>query len=151
MNRSDLVVFIARLFLYVREAATPNTGLRVEAIQKWGGGSRGDSWCCWFVTMVLDIAFAGKSPILRHGACQYVYDVAKKNGWLESQGMKGDIALFLNSEGRAHHIAICTEDSYKGRCMAIAGNTSPDGTSNNGTGVFEHYTFPSVYVAYPRR
>lgn len=149
MNTSDLVVFIARLFSHVREA-TANAGNRVEAIQKWGGGSKGDSWCCWFVTMVLDLAFMGKSPIPRLGSCQEVLELARKNGWTHTQGMRGDLALFLNSEGHAHHIGICISDSYKGFCNVIAGNTSPDGASPNGTGVFEHNTFPSVYVAYPR-
>lgn len=149
MTPSSIVVFLARHFLHVREAGA-NSGCRVEAIQKWGGGRKGDSWCCWFATMVLDLAFVGLSPIPRMGSCQEVLDLAKKNGWTRPQGMAGDLALFLNSEGRAHHIGICTQDSYKGDCMVIAGNTSKDGKSPNGTGVYEHLTTPDVYVAYPR-
>jgi len=64
---------VARQFLFVREASIQNTGQRVEAIQKWGGGIKGESWCCYFATMVLDICFQGKSPIPRLGACQDVY------------------------------------------------------------------------------
>jgi len=49
---------IARQYLFVREASQ-NKGQRVEAIQKWSGGDAGQSWCCYFVTMVLDICFQG--------------------------------------------------------------------------------------------
>lgn len=52
---------IARQYLFVREAGQ-NKGQRVEAIQKWSGGQQGDSWCCEWATMILDICFQGESP-----------------------------------------------------------------------------------------
>ena len=87
-------VAIARLFLHVREAG-PNTGQRVEAIQKWCGGKSGESWCCYFVTMVLDLCYAGQSPIPRQGACQGVYDLAKQKGWVTATPSVGDIYLYV--------------------------------------------------------
>lgn len=149
MKYSPTDVF--RQFLFVREAATQNTGNRVEAIQKWCGGLKGESYCCYLQTMVLDICFQGNSPIPRLGACQSVYDLAKKNGWLVDKPLKDDIFLYVDDKDHAHHIGTITVD---GGGDGIAGNTSPDGTSSNGTGVFEHSisTNPKrvKYVRFPR-
>jgi len=142
---------IARQFLFVREAAEQNTGQRVEAIQHWSGGNKGDSWCCEFATMVLDICFEGNAPIPRLQACQDVYDLAKKNNWLTSNPVKDDIFLYVNTSDHAHHIGVVTQD---GASTGIAGNTSPDGTSSNGDGVYEHSISTNTtlvkYVHYPR-
>jgi hypothetical protein len=126
---------IARQFLFVREADVQNTGLRVEAIQHWSSGNKGDSWCCEFVTMVLDICYQGAAPIPRLQACQDVYDLAQKNNWLTSSPVKDDIYIFVNSDDHAHHIGIITAD---GGAVGIAGNTSADGTSSDGDRVAEH-------------
>src|SRR4029077_2634620 len=141
---------IARQFLFVREAA-PNKGQRVEAIQKWSGGQPGDSYCCEFGTMVLDICFQGQSPIPRLQACQDVYDLAKQKGWLTDNPVKDDIYLYVNDAGHAHHLGIITIDGGKD---GIAGNTSEDGKSSNGTGIFEHEISMDKnhvkYIHYPR-
>jgi hypothetical protein len=138
---------IARLFSFVREAS-PNKGQRVEAIQKWGGGEPGDSWCCFFATMVLDICFQGNSPIPRLGACQSVYELAKKNNWLVATPQKEDVFLYVNASDHAYHIGIITDGAN-----GIAGNTSEDGKSSNGNGVYEHRisSSPNVkYIRFPR-
>ena len=96
-------VDVARLFLHVREAG-PNTGQRVEAIQKWSGGISGQSWCCYFVTMVLDLAFGGTSPIPRQGACQGVYDLAKQQGWVTATPSVGDIYLYVTAVDAAGNL-----------------------------------------------
>ena len=141
---------IARQFLFVREAG-PNTGQRVEAIQHWSGGNAGDSWCCEFATMVLDICFQGAAPIPRLQSCQDVYYIAKKNGWLTTSPVKDDIGLYVDDNDHAHHIFIVTAD---GGTPGIAGNTSADGTSSNGDRCAEHAisTNPAhvKYVHYPR-
>lgn len=140
---------IARQYLFVREASQ-NKGQRVEAIQRWSGGQSGDSWCCEWVTMVLDICFQGKSPIPRLQACQDVYDLAIKNNWLVESPMKDDLFLYVDDNLHAHHIGIIT-DIYK---TGIAGNTSSDGKSSNGDGVYEHEISSNPthvkYVRYPR-
>jgi hypothetical protein len=140
-------VVIARQFLYVREAGA-NTGQRVEAIQKWSGGEKGQSWCCYFATMVLDICFEGQSPIPREGACQAVYDLAKAKGWVTPTPIPGDIVLHVNEQDHAHHIGIVTETAP---LTSIAGNTDETGTSSNGDRVAEHPINPAgkVFVRYP--
>lgn len=141
---------IARQFLYVREASVQNTGNKVEAIQKWCGGLKGESWCAYFATMVLDICFQGNSPIPRQGSCDNILELGKKNGWITNTPVKDDLFLYVNGDD-AHHIGIITEDGGK---IGIAGNTSEDGGSSNGTGVFEHAisTNPQKvrYIHYPR-
>lgn len=149
MNRSDLVVFIARLFLFVREAGQ-NRGLRVEAIQHWSCGQFGDSWCAEFATMGLDLAFGGASPVPRQGGCEAIHALAKAQGWLVDAPSVGDLVLSINpATGLAHHIGICTVVEP---LTTIAGNTSDDGVSANGDRVAEHAVSPDnkVYVAYPR-
>jgi hypothetical protein len=123
---------IARQFLFVREVPQ-NKGQRVEAIQKWCGGAIGDSWCAEFVTMVLDICFQGNSPIPRLRAVQDIYNLATKNGWMTDNPQKDDLYIYVDVVNHAHHVGIFTEN-WNG----IAGNTSVDGTSSNGSGVFEH-------------
>jgi hypothetical protein len=141
---------VARQFLYVRESGA-NSGNKVEAIQKWCGGLKGESWCCYFATMVLDICFQGTAPIPRLGACQSVYDLAIKNGWVTTKPIAGDIFLYVDSNNHAHHIGIITVD---GGGVGIAGNTSEDGTSSNGDRVAEHSISTNSnlvkYVHYPR-
>ncbi|MDB5210209.1 MAG: hypothetical protein JWQ30_1036 [Sediminibacterium sp.] len=141
---------IARQFLFVREAG-PNTGQRVEGIQRWCGGIAGQSWCCYFATMILDIFFQGSSPIPRLGACQDVYAMAKKNGWLTDNPIKDDLYIYVDANDHAHHIGIVTED---GGSSGIAGNTSADGTSSNGDRVAEHVLITNrariKFIHYPR-
>src|SRR4051812_13876039 len=117
---------IMRLFLFLREAGA-NKGMRVEAVQHWCGGKPGESWCCYLLTMALDICFQGLSPIKRMGACQDVYDLAKKNGWVLNANEipdVDDIFIYVNEVDHAHHIGCITVPGGK---IGIAGNTSEDG------------------------
>lgn len=141
---------IARQFLFVRELPN-NKGQRVQAIQMWGGGKPGDSWCCYFATMVLDICFEGKSPVPRFGAVQDVYNLASHNKWMVDKPQKDDLFIYVNDANHAHHIGIITDDNG---LIGIAGNTSEDGTSSNGDGVHEHGISNNPkkvkYIRYPR-
>lgn len=142
---------IARQFLFVREAGA-NKGVRVEAIQHWSNGSPGQSWCAYFVTMVLDICFQGNSPLARQGSTDIILQQAKKNGWLVTDPKKDDIFLYVHPGTEdAHHVGFITED---GGGVGIAGNTSEDGTSSNGDRVAEHSISKNQvivkYVRYPR-
>lgn len=142
------VVDTARQFLFVREVSQ-NRGRQVEAIQRWANGQPGDSWCCEFVTMVLDISFCGKSPFPPLRAVEDVYNLAKKNNWMTITPSEGDLFIYVDSNNHAHHVGI-----YTGNNNGIAGNTSQDGMSSNGTGVFEHSLNMSpthtLFIRYPR-
>lgn len=135
-------VEIARQFRFVRETLGPNRGVFVEAIQRIGDGKPGDSWCMQFVSMVLWICYQGPAPIPRTGSCDVAYAVAKNEGYVVELPAPNDIFFRVRAEGRtwdadAHHVGIVTQ-TYPDRIGSIAGNTSEDGLSSNGTGVFEH-------------
>lgn len=134
---SDLIA-IARLFLYVREAQDlgQNRGLRVEAIQRWSGGSTGDSWCLESLWMWLDLYFQGQSPIPRMQACQDLYEMAREKHWVVDTPQSADLFVYVNDDDHAHHCGIVTAPNP---LAGIAGNTSADGASSNGDRVAEHY------------
>lgn len=132
------IVDIARLFLFVREVPQ-NKGARVNGIQLWSLGQSGDSWCCEFASMMLDLAYQGNAPIPRTGSCEVVRQIAETKGFMVETPSVGDLVLSINSAGVAHHIGICTGTPL----TTIAGNTSPDGLSENGNGVYEHPVDPT--------
>lgn len=153
MSYTITPVDVFRLFKRVREiAGRQNEGQRVEGIQTWCGGKKGDSYCCYLATMVLDLYFSfydKDSPIPREGSCQAVYDLCEKNGWITTTPSVGDLFFYIDGNGHAHHIGMVTAVDYD-LLAGIAGNTSPDGKSSNGTGVFEHEISAKKFAHYPR-
>lgn len=132
------LVTLARLFRFVRETQGPNRGVWVGLFQQYTGNSAGDSWCCSFVSFLLSILYQGASPLTKTASCAMMLAQAKQKGYLVPFGAQpavGDLYFYLNDAGHAHHVGIVTQaQPLKG----IAGNTSPDGMSDNGTGVYEH-------------
>jgi hypothetical protein len=148
-------VAVAKMFRYVREAGQ-NRGLRVEAIQHWSGGEPGEPWCDDFaVGMILDICFQGASPFPRQrdidGSTVAALAYAKAQGWVVpiDQAAPGDLVFSVRGDGTPHHVGILETVSP---FQTIAGNTSEDGTSDNGDRVAEHVvsTDGKVIVHYPR-
>lgn len=124
---------IARQFRFIRETLGPNRGVWVEAIQRITDSKPGDSWCASFVSAVLWICYQGAPPIPRTASCDVMWGIAKQ---YETQvPMVGDVFFRVKADGDAHHVGIVTQ---VGPLTAIAGNTSEDGKSSNGTGVYEH-------------
>lgn len=154
MSRSDLVLFIARLWLHVREVGGQNKGIWVGTIQHFTGNGPGDSWCASFVALVLGLAFGGKGPLPRSASCDAFLEKARAEGWLTQTPSVGDVFLRLNTPTDAHHTGFVTRVDADGVIGTIAGNTSEDGKSSNGDRVAEHDIKPAlgtiVYVAYPR-
>jgi hypothetical protein len=136
---------LSRKFTFVREAGQ-NHGKRVEAIQRWCGGQPGESWCCYFITMLLDIWFGGNSPIPRLGACEDVHQLAIQHGWMVTDPAPGDLFFYLTDTGHAHHIGLVTTT---GPLMGLAGNTSADGASVDGDGVYEHQISAHAFARIP--
>lgn len=154
MTFDQSVLWFARRYRFVREVGGPNRGLWVQLFQTFAGGALGDSWCAHFVCYVLAVLCEGytKMPIPRSGSCAVIYAHAKAQGWLVTTPVPGDLYLYLDSEGHAHHIGFVTEASP---LVGIAGNTSEDGTSSNGDRVAEHalrIAAPGriAFVHYPR-
>lgn len=148
MTRASLTA-IARHLLFVREVGGPNTGAWVTLFQRRTGNAPGDSWCASFVCFVLEVAYFGNSPLVRSAACQVLLDYARSKGFVVPEGQPpaiDDLFFYVNDAGHAHHIGIVTGLSP---LTGIAGNTSEDGQSSNGTGVFEHAITAHVFVRLP--
>jgi hypothetical protein len=128
---------IARHFDFVRETLGPNRGYWVSVFQRFVNILPGDSWCAGFVSWVLDAAYMGKSPLPRTGATFVMLASCRAKGFVVDTPEVDDLYFFLNAEGLPHHVGIVTA-VVPNSISGIAGNTSPDGKSTNGTGVFEH-------------
>lgn len=154
MTPTDEVLFLARKFLFVREVGGQNQGVWVQTIQKVTGNAPPDSWCASFVSLILGMAFGGKSPLPRSASCDAFLEAARAAGWLTATPSVGDVFLRLNSPTDAHHIGFVTDVGALPAVGTISGNTSEDGTSSNGDRVAERFITPKaatiIYVAYPR-
>lgn len=137
MTRVYEPVALMRQFTFVRETLGPNRGVFVEAFQRIGDGKPGDSWCCDLLSFVLWVAYQGPAPLPRTGSCDVAYTTAKQLGYVTKTPQPNDVFFRVDSEGHAHHTGLVTQ-TYPDRVGTIAGNTSEDGLSSNGTGVFEH-------------
>lgn len=134
---------LARLFLFVREkreadGTTANAGARVEAIQRWCGGEKGQSWCAFFATMLLDIYFGGESPIPRTGSCDDILKWGRENDAVHETPHVEDLYLYVKDGDDAHHVGLVTDVDANG-FMGLSGNTSEDGLSSNGDRVAERH------------
>jgi hypothetical protein len=153
------IVEIARLFKIVHERpGVQNEGMMVEAVQRWSGGRKGDSWCCYMVCLWLDLWYGDRvwpGEMQRTGVCQEMYEWAKAHAATVELPRIGDLCLVVNEDDHAHHIRLVTDVGAETADM-IAGNTSEDGHSSNGDRVAER-AFPfqpsvgkHVYVRIPR-
>lgn len=147
---------IARRFSFVTETDGPNDGTWVSFFQRFTGNRPGDSWCASFVSLVLDITYRGISPLRRTASCDNLLAEATRKGFValaDGKPQVDDLFFYVRTApgvSDAHHVGIVTEVTAAG-VVGIAGNTSADGRSSNGTGVFEHTIAPgAVFVRLPR-
>ncbi len=139
---------VARHFDFVRETEGPNRGYWVNYILRFTGTPEGSSWCAAFTSLVLDIAYKGKSPGLKSASTIAQLNYAKQKGWVVKTPQVDDVFFYVRDDGTPHHTGFV---SGLTPLTGIAGNTSEDGASSNGTGVFEHAINPAicVFVRYP--
>lgn len=126
---------IARRLNYIRETQGPNRGFWVFWLQNFTGGIEGDSWCSDFASMVCHIAYKANPPLKRSGSSHARLTEARAKGLVVSMPKIDCLYFFIDDNGHAHHEGIVTLTTP---LTGIAGNTSEDGLSSNGTGVFEH-------------
>lgn len=145
---SDLVT-IARRLTFIRETDGPNRGAWVSMLQRFCHGQPGDAWCADFVSFVLDVQYRGKSPLVKTGSTIQLLADARAKGLIRPLPVRGGLYFFVRAtSGEPHHVGIVTGVDP---LMGIAGNTSSDGMSDEGVGVFEHPISESntVYVTLP--
>jgi len=142
---------IARRLDFIRETEGPNRGAWVNCLQRFTGGIAGEAWCADFVSFVLDVAYHGKRMLPCSGSTKRILDAATAKGWRVTIPAVDDLYFFVTEAGRPHHVGIVTGIDP---VVGIAGNTSEDGLSSNGTGVFEHALTVSpariVFVRVPK-
>jgi hypothetical protein len=143
------LVLVARLFRFVREIGGANRGVWVQTFQRYTDNAPGDSWCASFVSFVLSITYQGKSPLTKTASCATMLAEARAKGFEVKLPLPGDLFFYLDATGHAHHVGIVTASAKP--LIGIAGNTSGDGTSDNGDGVYEHAvsTTRNAYVRLP--
>jgi hypothetical protein len=141
---------IARRLSFIRETDGENAGSWVDFVQRFTGNVEGDSWCSSFVSLLEDIATKGHPPTKRTASCADKLADARAKGFVVQAPQPDDVFFYVDATGHAHHTGIVTATSP---LTGIAGNTSSDGASSNGDGVYEHplTVSPSriIFVRFP--
>ncbi len=126
---------IARRFNFVRETEGPNRGYWVEFFLHFTDNTAGESWCAAFVSLVNHIATKGQMTVARTGSTITMLAHARAQQRVVAKPAVDDLVFSVRADGTPHHVGIVTSVTP---LTAIAGNTSVDGTSSNGDGVYEH-------------
>lgn len=127
----------------VREIpAGSNAGPKVEAIQRWSDGQRGDSWCAFLVAFVGELSsgvMETQWPLPRTGSCEMVRQYAVRHRLTVQTPSIGDVYLLLNDQGKAHHTGFVVGVGLQ-TFDEISGNTTDPtkAPSINGWGCFRH-------------
>jgi hypothetical protein len=124
------IVEIAR-----KEAGYKETAGNKTKYGKWFGLD-GVAWCGMFVSWCY---FQAGKPLPKIGflkgfaGCQTAHVYFKKNGWITTTPVAGDIVLFdWNKDGRYDHTGIFEGWINDTKFETIEGNTSPINNSNGG-------------------
>lgn len=136
---ADRLIAVARRGLFIRETEGPNRGVFVEAIQHFCGGVPGSSWCAYVISLVLWIAYRSRPPLKRTGSCAEMLAECRAKGFVVTTPRPGDLVFSVDDNGHAHHVGLVTNTAP---LVSVAGNTSQDGLSSDGTGMFEHEISP---------
>jgi hypothetical protein len=129
MTRDEEVLYLAGKLCFVREVGGQNKGVWVNTIQKVTGNGDGDSWCASFVSLVLGIAYEGKSPLPRTASCDVILEHARDNGWLSDTPDVGDVFLCMKSPTDAYHTGFVAK-VLADRVETIEGNSNDEGSAN---------------------
>jgi hypothetical protein len=134
-----LVLAIARMMLWVREATGRNDGASVNAIQASTGNRTGDAWCasfCWFCIRVLVLVGVKGLVFMRTASCDDLLKGARQRGILRETPVPGAIGLVLRTDTDAIHAFFVATVAADGGVGTVEGNTNPRG-GREGYGVFE--------------
>lgn len=136
MQAVDLIA-TARKYLGVKETG-PNSGPHIDEWLAALGLTTGFSWCAAFVCGVVMEVDPG-TPLNRSASCLHL--LALNGGLKITDPESGDIIIHDHGHGLGHAGIVTSTVRLNGTLTglaSIAGNTSPDGLSRNGDGVYEH-------------
>ena len=134
---------IARRFSFVRETEGLNAGTWVSFFLRFTGNTEGESWCASFVSMVNSIATKGRMTVARTASTIVILNDLRAKGRIVTTPAIDDLVFTVRADGTPHHVGIVTAVNP---LTSIAGNTSSDGVSSNGDGVYEHAISPTNKV-----
>lgn len=135
MSLAEQIVKTARTYInVVEDPLGSNSGPLIDDWLAFVGGIPGDPWCAAFSCVVVHEArMLEKMPPLEFRRSSGALLLLIINDALKTDDPQpGDLIIWDHGGGRGH-VSIKTGD-----VSHIAGNTSPDGKSRNGTGVYEH-------------
>jgi hypothetical protein len=135
MSLADQIVATARSYLNVQEDPIgSNSGPLIDDWLAFVGGHPGDPWCSAFACVAVHEArMLEKLPPLEFRRSSGALRLLAINSALVTDDPQpGDFLIWDHGGGKGH-VSIKT-----GTETHIAGNTSPDGKSRQGYGVFEH-------------
>jgi hypothetical protein len=155
---STALVATARKYRNARESAGPNTdnGGFIDQCLAAIGGHPGQSWCAAAVSaFVKETAEQMGIKVNFHPSLSALRMLSKNPDLVVTDPQPGDIVIWdhtVDPAKPAGHVGILTDvvrvDGQVAGMEAIAGNTSPDGKSREGTGVFEHAVdYPNPKIA----
>ena len=162
---------LAKTYRGVQEVTGPNEGPIIKTIREalLYPGAPPCSWCALFVAWVLIRTYCPlPGPVgpahkiwLRNALGfdgSFLVESTRSwranmtwLGWLTTTPGPGDLVIFLNHDGEAHHIGFVTDfDGTVGEPFFrdIAGNTNEDPHSVDGNGVFEHVQAVGPHVEF---
>lgn len=143
MTLQEAIVQEARKYLNVVEqppGTNSNWGGPIIDWLAFVGITSPASYCAAFASSMVHDAAAGLGVEISFRKSAGALHLMELNEHLKvSDPQPGDIVIFDHGHGLGH-VAIVTDIDSP---ATIAGNTSPDGTSRQGTGVFEHSYDPS--------
>jgi hypothetical protein len=137
MTLAEQIVACARRYQGTIEqppGSNSNSGPEIDQWLAFVHQPPGASYCAAFAcSMVHDARFAlGIESITFKKSASALHLLELNAALITTDPHPGDLVIFDQGHGLGH-VAIVT-----GQGTSIAGNTSPDGKSRNGTGVFEH-------------
>jgi hypothetical protein len=129
------IVKTARSYQHVVEDPLgSNSGPLIDHWQAFVGAHPGDPWCAGFACSVVHEArlLERMGPLEFKRSSGALRLLAINSALVTTDPQPGDLIIWNHGNGKGH-VSIKTGDATH-----IAGNTSPDGKSRQGTGVYEH-------------
>lgn len=139
---STQLVATARSYLYVRETS-PNAGPKINDWLASLGLPPGNSWCAAAAcAWIMEAAAASGTDVSHFKKSARALGLYEKNpGLIVKDPLPGDLVIWDHGGGLGH-VAVLTDvikvNAVLAALAGIAGNTSADGHSRNGTMVAEH-------------
>jgi hypothetical protein len=147
---AELVLRIAKSYLWVREIGGNNRGAAIEHFLKMVGLAPGQPWCAAFVAKVGHTAFGADWPLPLVGGCATLGEAAAKKEILYKFPAPGSVfLLWSKAKNRFAHTGFVDLRPTRHGWPTVEGNTD-DQDDTDGQGVYqkERYFGPNDRFVY---